>query len=203
MVVFIICIILLIIILITIITITSSIKLKLTDFKIEDYKDLKEIVKLIKDKEYIRIFNYLDFILTLELCALKKIPILKFQVSDDQIAGFLRKQIRKHKLKKEEREVEQFAQEDKKEIEQDLPDIDLESLNLSINLGTEDASITALLTSIVSILISVAIPFGANKINSKKYNYEITPIYLDRPIFNIDASLVLSMPTTDVVKLIR
>ena len=163
--VFIICLSLIMIILIISLAIKSTTKLKLADFVIDDYDDLKEIIKLIKNKEYIRIFECLDFLLTLELCIFKKLPIFKFRVSDDEIAKFLKKQIKKHKLKKEEKDIKLFAEEDKKQIDEDLPDIDLESFELLMNLGTENAGITAISSAIISILISVTLPILINKIN--------------------------------------
>ena len=187
------------IILIISLAIKSTTKLKLADFVIDDYDDLKQIIKLIKNKEYIRIFECLDFLLTLELCIFKKLPIFKFRVSDDEIAKFLKKQIKKHKLKREEKDVEKFAKEDKKQIDEDLPDIDLESLDLLMNLGTDNAGITAISSSMIAILISVTLPALMNRIN----NYEINPVYLDKPFFNINASAVLSIATVDLVKLIR
>ena len=203
MVVFIICLSLIMIILIISLAIKSTTKLKLADFVIDDYDDLKEIIKLIKNKEYIRIFECLDFLLTLELCIFKKLPIFKFRVSDDEIAKFLKKQIKKHKLKKEEKDIKLFAEEDKKQIDEDLPDIDLESFELLMNLGTENAGITAISSAIISILISVTLPILINKINLDKFNYKINPVYLDKPFFNINASAVLSISTVDLVKLIR
>ena len=190
-----------------IITITmfffSVIKLELTDFTIKDYENLKQILKNLKNKQYANIFDHTDFILKLKVCLLKKITILKFKVSDDGIEKFLRKQIRKNKLKKEEREIKKFAEEDKKEIEEELPDINLEKLNLLMNIGSDNASFTALSTTAITILISIALPFLADKIEPQKYNYEINPIYLDKPVFNINASLELSIPMIDMIKLIR
>lgn len=198
MVVFIISVILIVIVLITILIIKSTTKLKLTNFVINDYDDLKEIIMLIKNKEYTKIFEHLDFLLTLELCIFKKLPIFKFRVSDEEIAKFLKKQIEKHKLKKEEKDKD-----DKKQIDEKLPDINLESLNLLMNVGTNNAGITALSSSIVSILISIVLPSFINKINLNKFYYEINPVYLDKPFFNINASATISFSTIDLLSLIK
>lgn len=203
MVVLILCIILTIILVIFICFAFSVIKFKLIDFEIKNYENLKTIFVLIKNKEYIKIFDYLDFVLKLEFCALKKFPILKFRISDDKIAKFLKKQLRKHKLKREEKDIEIFAKKDKKELEEDYADISLESLDLLMNLGTDNASLTALMSTLATILISIAIPFLVDKVKPEKYNYEIKPIYLDKLIFNLNASMVLSMPAIDIIKLFR
>ncbi len=203
MVVLILCIILIVILVISLCFVFSAIKFKLIDFKITDYEDLKKIIMLIKNKEYLKIFNYLDFIFKFEFCVLKKVPILSFKISDDKIASFLKKQLKKHKLKKEEKDLEIFAKEDKKELKKDYADLNLESLDFLMNLGTDNASLTALLSTSITIIISMALPFLVDKIEPEKYNYEINPIYLDKPIFNLNASMVFSMPATDIIKLFR
>ena len=192
-----------IIILLFITIIFSAIKLELIDFTIKDYEDLVKIIKLIKSKKYVGIFEHTDFILKLKFCILKKIPIFKLKISDERIAKFLRKQIRKNKLKKEEREIKKYVKEDKKQIENDIPDINLEKLKLSMNIGSDNASFTALSVATITIIISILLPFLVDKIEEKNYNYEINPIYSDRSIFNINASIILSMPTLDIIKLIK
>ncbi len=203
MVVLIVSIILIIIIVITIIALFSVIKLELIDFTIRNYEDLVNIIKLIKDKKYTRISEHTDFILKLKFCILKNIPIINFKISDEGISKFLKKQIKKNKLKKEEREVKKFAEEDKKQIENDIPDINIERLQLLMNIGTENASFTALSTTALTIFISILLPFLVDKVEEENYNYEINPIYSGKTIFNINASLVLSMPALDIIKLIR
>ena len=203
MVVLIVSIILIFIIAIVITIAFSVIKLELIDFTIKDYEDLVEIIKLIKDKKYAGISKHTDFILKLKLCILKGFPIINFKVSDEGIARFLRKQIRKNKLKKEEREIKKYVEEDKKQIEDDIPNINLEKLKLFMNVGTENASLTALSTTALTIIISIILPFLVDELEEENYNYEITPIYTGKNTFNVNASLILSMPTVDIIKLIR
>ena len=203
MVVLIVSIILIFIIAIIITIAFSAIKLELIDFNIKNYEDLVEIIKLIKSKEYAGISEHTDFILKLKLCILKGFPIINFKISDEGIAKFLRKQIRKNKLKKEEREIKKYVEEDKKQIENDIPNINVEKLKILMNLGTENASFTALSTTVLTILISIIIRFLVDELEEENFKYEINPIYSGKNTFNINASLVLSMPTVDVIKLIR
>ena len=203
MVVLIVSIILILIIVIVITIIFSAIKLELIDFTIKDYEDLIKIIQLIKNKKYVGIFEHTDFILKLKFCILKKFPIINFKISDDGIARFLRKQIRKNKLKKEEREIKKYVKEDKKQIENDIPDINVEKLQLFMNIGTDNASFTALSTTTLTIFISILLPFLVDEVKEENYNYEINPIYSGKSVFNINASLVLSMPALDIIKLIR
>ena len=202
MVVFIFCIILIVLIIAITIIFFSQIKLELINFTIRDYENLLMIFKNIKDKQYANIFDHTDFILKLKVCILKRITIFKFKVSDDGIEKFLRRQIRKNKLKKEEREIKKYYEEDKKQIEEEIPNISLENLNLYMDIGSDNASFTALFSTAINIFISIALPFLADNFEKKNYIYEINPIYLGKPIFNINASLILSISTTDMIKLI-
>ena len=202
MVVFIFCIILIVLIIAITIIFFSQIKLELINFTIRDYENLLMIFKNIKDKQYANIFDHTDFILKLKVCILKRITIFKFKVSNNGIEKFLRRQIRKNKLKKEEREVKKYYEEDKKQIEEEIPNISLENLNLYMDIGSDNASFTALFSTAINIFISIALPFLANNFEKKNYIYEINSIYLGKPIFNINASLILSIPTTDMIKLI-
>ncbi len=203
MVVLIVSIILILIIIVAITIFFSAIKFELINFTIKDYEDLVEIIKLIKDKKYAGISKHTDFILKLKFCFLKKIPIINFKISDEGIARFLRRQIRKNKLKKEEKEIKKYAIEDKKQIENDIPDINIEKLQLLMNIGTDNASFTALSTTAITILISILMPFLVDEVEEENYYYEINPIYSGKSVFNINASLVLSIPAVDIIKLIR
>ena len=193
----------LIIVFITITACFSVIKLELIDFTIKDYENLVNIIKLIKDKKYAGIFEHIDFILKLRLCVLKKFSIINFKISDEGIAKFLRKQIRKNKLKKEEKEIKKYAEEDEKQIENDIPDINIEKFQLLMNIGTDNASFTALFTTTITIFISILLPLLVDEVKKENYNYEINPIYSDKSIFNVNASLILSIPALDIIKLIR
>lgn len=187
----------------------SIIKVKLINFKIKDFKDLETIVMLIKKKEYVRIFEYVDFKLKLQIYFFNKIIIFTAKVTDEKIEKFLRKQIRKNKLKKEERELKKFEEEDKKQIKKDVKKIELEKLDLFIEIGTENASITAIGVTTLNVLIASFLPFIVykehvrEKINIDNYKYQVNPVYIDKSAFYINISLVLSIPIINLLNLIK
>ncbi len=187
----------------------SIIKLKLINFKIKDYRDLEKIFKLIKEKEYVKIFEYIDFKLKLQIYIFNKIVIFSVKVTDEQIEKFLRRQIRKNKLKKEERELKNFEEEDKKQIKKDINKIELEKLDLFVEIGTENASITALGVTTLNVLISLFLPIIVfkedvrEKINIDNYKYQVNPVYIDKSVFYINISLNLSIPIKNLFNLIK
>ena len=187
----------------------SIIKLKLINFKIKDYRDLEKIVNLIKEKEYVKIFEYVDFKLKLQIHIFNKILIFSAKVTDEQIEKFLRKQIRKNKLKKEERELKNFEEEDRKQIKKDIKKIELEKLDLFVEIGTKNASITALGVTTLNVLISSFLPLIVykehirEKVNIDNYKYQVNPVYVDKLVFYIDISLNLSIPIKNLLNLIK
>lgn len=187
----------------------SIIKAKLINFKIKDYNDLETIVMLIKEKEYVKILKYIDFKLKLQIYAFNKIVIFSAKVTDEQIEKFLRRQIRKNKLKKEEKELKHFEEEDKNQIKKDIKKIELEKLDLFIEIGTENASITAIGVTTLNVLISSFLPLIVykenvrEKVNIDNYKYQVNPVYIDKSAFYINISLVLSIPIINLLNLIK
>lgn len=178
---------------ILIITTLCFIKIKVTKLKIDDYEDLKNIFTLIKQKDYANIFNYTDFVIKAQLCLFNKIPIISLEITNLKMKKIIKKQLEKD-LTKEEREKQ------KKEAKIILPEIKLEKLNLDIDLGTENASITAIVATGMNIAISLILPFLVDRPNEKDYKYEVKPIYLSKQVFKMETSLVVSLSIINLIK---
>ena len=83
-----------------------------------------------------------------------------------------------------------------------VPLINLQKGNLNIELGTEDAAFTAIASSIVSIFIAVALPYVADVEKYKNYNYKITPIYLNKNVFFLQFSCIITIKLLHIFKVI-
>lgn len=70
-----------------------------------------------------------------------------------------------------------------KEILQNI-DIDVEQINLNIQLGTQDAALTAILTGIISAGFGIIL---------RKPKYEIIPIYSDKNFLKIKLDCIISV----------
>lgn len=72
---------------------------------------------------------------------------------------------------------------DYKEVLQNI-DIDVEQINLKVQLGTQDAALTAILTGIISAGLGVIL---------RKPKYEVIPIYSDKNFLKIKLDCIISV----------
>lgn len=79
-------------------------------------------------------------------------------------------------------------------VEKVLDKIRIEELELWLNLGTENASFTAILVSILNIAISVIFPLFIPIADGEKVKYQVTPIYLKEHAFNLKTSMQITIP---------
>lgn len=72
---------------------------------------------------------------------------------------------------------------DYKEVLQNI-DIDVEQINLNVQLGTQDAALTAILTGMISAGLGVIL---------RKPKYEVIPIYSDKNFLKIKLDCIISV----------
>lgn len=78
--------------------------------------------------------------------------------------------------------------------------INIKKINLSINIGTEDASLTALLVAIISSITGVI--FRKSIIDSKKQSFRIVPVYINKNLINIAASGIFEIKMIHIINII-
>ena len=93
------------------------------------------------------------------------------------------------KLKKDYEKARQS-----KFLENILVKMKIEELELWLDLGTENASFTAILVSIINIVISVVFPLFITITDGEKVKYQVNPIYLSKQAFNLKTSMQISIP---------
>lgn len=76
----------------------------------------------------------------------------------------------------------------------------IKRLNLSIDIGTEDASLTALLVAIISSITGVI--FRKSIIDSKKQIFKIVPVYINKNLINIAASGIFEIKMIHIINII-
>lgn len=179
--------------LIILLIVLCFIKISITKLKIKNYEDMKSIICMIKEKDYASIFKYADIIIELKLCILNKITILKFKVTSLKLMKIIEKQM-KRKISTKQKEKQ------KKEAKIILPEIKLEKLKFKMDLGTENASLTAISVAGINIMISILLPFLVEYPDEKKYNYEVKPVYIDKEVFKLDSSIIASLSIINLLK---
>lgn len=201
MIVFLFTLLIILVLLIAILT-TASIKIVIKNVNIENIEDAIKILDILlyekDDKLKLNFLDYLSFSIKLKILAFGKLPILSIKLDNNKIKNIMLKQIdkeiRKHKNIEEDK---QRAKELSKKI---VPLINLQKGNLNIELGTEDAAFTAIASSIVSIFIAVALPYVADVEKYKNYNYKITPIYLNKNVFFLQFSCIITIKLLHIIK---
>ena len=78
----------------------------------------------------------------------------------------------------------------------------LEALNLKLDLGTEDAVITSIVIFAISTLLSIGLPHIVKPKNYKDINYEITPLYQGKNLFNLSLNCIISVKMVHIMSII-
>lgn len=181
---------------------TANIKIIIQDIRVENIDSALKILKILiyekDDKLKLDFLDYLSFGLKIKLLIFSKIPILSIKLDNIKIKKLMLKQIEKEiKKNKDIREDKKKAKELSKKI---VPVFNLQKTNLNIKLGTEDAAFTAIVSSIVSIFITIALSYVADVKKYKNYNYKITPIYLNENVFFLQFSCIITSKILHIIK---
>ena len=78
--------------------------------------------------------------------------------------------------------------------------INIKKINLSINIGTENASLTALLVAIISSITGIV--FRKSIIDSKKQSFRIVPVYINKNLINIAVSGIFEIKMIHIINII-
>lgn len=136
--------------------------------------------------------------LRIKLCILGKIPIVNIKVS--------KKLIKKLKLEEKFKKIDINDIEEDKNIFNKIIDITkrnylkIERLDLKVELGTENAALTAILVPIISTIVLMIIRRKVKDI--RKQNFKIKPIYNNQNILNIALSGILQIKMIHIINII-
>ena len=152
-------------------------------------KEIKE--KL--EKNYIVIFKYNIF---------KKIPILKYELTDKKI----KKITEKKKFKKRMEKIEKKINDNKENITKNLKEIkkdiklDIEKMNINLKIGTDNSSLTAILVGVINIIFSILyIIFLEEKENN---SFKIEPVYTNKYVLKIEIESIIRINLIHIINII-
>ena len=168
----------------------STLKIKIDKMRIENFEN---------DKKYKILF---------QVFFLNKIKILSIKIDNDKINKIQQsKRLRKINLKHIEEAVPT-----KKEVLNILKKINpkIEYLNLKIQIGLDDAVITAYIVGIIGAIISILLPKTVNniynknkarkvnKISNKKIKYQIIPAY-NQKTFDVYLESIINIKIVHII----
>lgn len=162
----------------------SKIKIEIENFKFTSQRQPRHINQ--------------DYKLIIKLCILKKIPIIKINLTKTRLEKIeLKKQIEKINIE----ELMANKQFDFKIIKAfKRLNIDIDNINLKIEMGTENAALTAIIVPIISTILSIIFSRKIKKEQNQKF--EIKPIYINQNLINILFSGIFEIKMIHIINII-
>lgn len=166
----------------------------------EAYKILQLLIKEKNEKLKLNFLDYVKFEVKVQIKFLNKIIIFSINIDNKKMKKMLIKQydreIKKNKdIEKDKKKVKELS----KKI---IPTFILKNTDLNIKLGTDNAAFTAIITSIISSLIAITLLRIADVKKMKNYDYKIIPIYLDKDVFFLQFSCIITSKIVHIMKVI-
>ena len=155
--------------------------------KVENFKFISSLPKYVNK----------DYLISFKLCILKKIPIIKIKITDDKMKKFkLKEKLEKVDIKKLEKDI---SIKKIKEVSKKSKFI-IKKFNLKIEIGTENASITAFIIPLLSTLVSFILRNRVIDYKNQKFN--IKPLFLNKNLVNIEFSGIFEMKMIHIINII-
>ena len=164
-------------------------------------------------KPQVTIKNYLIFV---NIYAFEKIRIFKIKINEEKVKKMEKSKFIKWidkkinmKLEEEIKDVSKFVLENRKKIFRKETieyikklEMKLSKLKISITLGAEDAIITSYLVALIASGIAGVIAYVTKQINSKKYNYKVTPVYINQNYFKMELNCIINIKMVHIMNII-
>ena len=167
---------------ISLLIIFTEIKIHIKDLKL---KSEKTSVKLDK-----------DFTILFELYIFNRINYLKISINKNKLKSL-------KSSKNMDRINQQIAKYNKKikfkNVLKNLK-LKLKKLNLKLEIGTEDAALTAIFIGIISTFFSISVRNLAY--NSKEINWKINPVYSNENLINLELNCIFSLKLIHIINTI-
>lgn len=139
-----------------------------------------------------------DYKITIKLLVLKKIPIIKINITKTKLE--------KLELKKQIEKINFGELVDNKKFDIKLIkaikrlNVDIKRINLKAEIGTENAALTAILIPILSTLLSIIISRKIKKEQNQKF--KLNPIYINQNLINILFSGIFEIKMLHIINVI-
>ena len=157
----------------------TEIKIHIIDLKL---KSEKTSVKLDK-----------DFTILFELYIFNRINYLKISINKNKLKSL-------KSSKNMDRINQQIAKYNKKikfkNVLKNLK-LKLKKLNLKLEIGTENAALTAIFIGIISTFFSIFV--GNLVYNSKEINWKINPVYSNENLINLELNCIFSLKLIHII----
>ena len=139
-----------------------------------------------------------DYKAIIKIYILEKIPILKINITKTKLE---RLKIKEKITKRNFKLIEENLKLDKKvwEVMKEVH-TNIKKLDLKIELGTENASLTSIIVGILSTIIAITIRDKMK--NQEKQKFIVKPIYNNQNLINIEFTVIFEIKMTHIINII-
>ena len=157
----------------------TEIKIQVSNFKFEINDKGKSMNQKFKVIIKFNVFNWLNY--------------FKLTINNDKLKEYNAKQ----SFDKIIKQIIQDKNSKIKQIKSNKKNLKIEKLNLKIDIGIEDAALTAMTTGIGAIVLSILIGNNINRSSEVKWN--ITPVY-NNNLLKLNLNCIISIKLIHIIK---
>lgn len=139
-----------------------------------------------------------DYKVIIKLCILKKIPILKVNITKTKLE--------KMKIKEKIKNIDFKIIQNKNKFDKNAikvikkSNININKINLNLEIGTENATLTSVIVPAISTILAILL---SRKIeNPKNQLFIIQPVYINKNLINIVFSGIFEMKMIHIINII-
>ena len=139
-----------------------------------------------------------DYKVIIKLCILKKIPILKVNITKTKLE--------KMKIKEKIKNIDFKIIQNKNKFDKNAikaikkSNININKINLNLEIGTENATLTSVIVPAISTILAILL---SRKIeNPKNQLFIIQPVYINQNLINIVFSGIFEMKMIHIINII-
>ncbi len=139
-----------------------------------------------------------DYKVIIKLCILKKIPILKVNITKTKLE--------KMKIKEKIKNIDFKIIQNKNKFDKNVikaikkSNININKINLNLEIGTENATLTSVIVPAISTILAILL---SRKIeNPKNQLFIIQPVYINQNLINIVFSGIFEMKMIHIINII-
>lgn len=143
-----------------------------------------------------------NYKLIIKLYILNRLPIMKIVIDKEKIEKFKSNIYIENKIKNINLKLIQDINIFDKRIFKAIKKLNLQikNINLNIDFGTENASLTAIIVPIISTVIAIMVKKKMKKYEDQKYI--INPIYINQNLINIALSGIFEVKMIHIINII-
>lgn len=183
-----------------IIVIFTTIKINVKEFMIHDADSLSIIIKSILKRDLKKICNSININIQVQFYFFNILPYFAVSFTNNSIKRRIQHfRSQKQKSKRLQKSIKSslIFKQTKKAI---IQNIKLDKLNFIIDLGTENSTLTASITGIIYIIISLILPYIASNNKIKNYYYTINQYYKSKNIFYLNLNMLINLKVFNLLK---